>query len=347
MSLKSYLFISLSLLIFKSASASELKINVATLGDLELSTEVIQMVEHYPGTQLKAKVEAMPGMSFTLKSPADVQQTEYLVSQGQTLKKNQPFVIIRGAEVFHFYTEYQIKKSLYKLVKSQFNSNQALHAQKVIDEQRWIDISQAYYAAQLEYEEYEHFFEHLIDVDEKQDAITLGSPIEGLFLKGSELNINAGDNIAQFVPKAAIRLKVGVPINKVDNLSYITSSNCKLEIAQIEVVSNGAYVTAWSTPLPEKCNWRMGEEVSAMPFYTASAYRVPKSAIFSWDAVQYVFVKQNNVLVSLQVNLLSSDADYYIAQMQQTDDLRTDGTIQVLVSSVSAVQGVLLGLGSE
>ncbi|WP_339721861.1 hypothetical protein [uncultured Paraglaciecola sp.] len=251
MSLTSCLFIIFSLIIFKSVSASELKVNIATLGDLELSTELIQKVEHYPGTQLKAKVEAMPGMSFTLKSPTDVQQTEYLVSQGQTLKKNQPFVIIRGAEVFHFYTEYQIKKSLYKLAESQFKSNQALYTQKVIDEQRWIDISQAYYAAQLAYEEYEHFFEHLIDVDEKQDAITLGSPIEGLFLKGSELNINAGDNIAQFVPKAAIRLKVAVPSNKVNNFSYLTSFNCQLKIAQIEAVSSGAYVAAWSMPLPE------------------------------------------------------------------------------------------------
>lgn len=347
MSLKSYLFIAFSLFVFKSVSASELKVNVATLGDLELSTEVIHMVEHYPGTQLKAKVEAMPGMSFTLKSPADVQQTEYLVSQGQTLKRHQPFVVIRGAEVFHFYTEYQIKKSLYKLVESQFNSNRALYAQKVIDEQRWIDITQAYYAAQLEYEEYEHFFEHLIDVDEKQDAITLGSPIEGLFLKGSELNINTGDNIAQFVPKAAVRLKVMVPSNKVDNLAYLTSSNCKLEIAQIESVSSGAYVTAWSTPLSAKCNWRMGEEITAMPFYTESAYRVPKLAVFSWEGAQYVFAKQETVLVSLQVNLLSSDADDYIVQILQTDDSRTEGTIEVLVSSVSAVQGVLLGLGSE
>ncbi|GAC19324.1 hypothetical protein [Paraglaciecola arctica] len=347
MSLKSYLFISFSLLIFKSASASELKINVATLGDLELSTEVVQMVEHYPGNQLKAKVEVMPGRSFTLKSPADVQQTEYLVSQGQTLKKNQPFAIIRGAEVFHYYTEYQIKKSLYTLVESQFKSNRALYSQKVIDEQRWIDITQAYYAAQLAYEEYEHFFEHLIEVDEKQDAITLGSPIEGIFLKGSELNINAGDNIAQFVPKAAIRLKVAVPSNKANNLSYLTYSNCKLEVAQIESVSSGAYVTAWSTPLPEKCTWRIGEEVTAMPFYTEIAYRIPKSAVFSWDAAQYVFVKQDTVLISLQVNLLSSDAGYYIAQIQQADASVTEGTIEVLVSSVSAVQGVLLGLGSE
>jgi hypothetical protein len=363
MSLKSYLFISFSLLFFKSVTASQLKVDMSSLGDLELSTQVIQMVDHYPGTQLKATVEAMPGMAFTLKSPADVQQTIYLVTQGQAIQKKQPFAIIRGAEVFHFYTEYLIKKSIFELAESQFNSNRVLYQQKVIDEQRWIDITQAYYTAQLAYEEYEHFFEHLIDVDEKQHAITLGAPIAGVFLKGSELNINTGDKIAQFIPKQAIRLKVSVPSSKVDNLSHLTSyssstlsssfsDGCKFEIAQIESVSSGAYVTAWSRPLSEKCNWRLGEQVTATPFYSQHAYRVPKSAVFSWDGAQSVFVKQNTVLVSLQVKLLSSDADHYIAQMQQADGLitentDTEGAIEVLVSSVSAVQGVLLGLGSE
>ncbi|WP_293750020.1 hypothetical protein [uncultured Paraglaciecola sp.] len=342
MTLKSSLLISLSLIFFKSASASELKVDLANLGDLELSTQVVQIVEHYPGTTLKATVEVMPGMPFTLKSPADIQQTQYLVSQGRTLEKKQPFAIIRGAEVFHYYTEYQIKKSLYGLAESQFNSNRKLYAQKVIDEQRWIDISQAYYTAQLAYEEYEHFFEHVIDVDEKQDAVTLGAPIKGLFLKGSELNIATGDNIAQFIPKDAIRIKVSVPSNKVDNLSYLISSNCKLEIAQIESVSSGAYVTAWSTPLSKTCNWRMGEQVTVTPFYAQSAYKIPKSAVFSWDGAQYVFVKKNTILVNLQVNLLYSEAGNYIAQVQQAE-----GAIEVLVSSVSAVQGVLLGLGSE
>lgn len=342
MTLKSSLLISFSLLYFKSASASELKVDLATLGDLELSTQVVQMVDHYPGTQLKSIVVAMPGMPFTLKSPADIQQTEYLVSQGQTLEKKQPFAIIRGAEVFHFYAEYLIKKSLYGLAESQFNSNRTLYAQKVIDEQRWIDITQAYYNAQLAYEEYEHFFEHMIDVDEKQDAITLGAPIKGLFLKGSELTITTGDNIAQFIPKDAIRLKVSVPSNKVDNLSYLTSSNCKLKIAQIESLSSGAYVTAWSTPLSETCNWRMGEQITVTPFYSQNAFRIPKSAVFSWDGAQYVFVKKNTTLVNLQVNLLSSEAGHYIAQVQQAD-----AAIEVLVSSVSAVQGLLLGLGGE
>ncbi|WP_339721860.1 hypothetical protein [uncultured Paraglaciecola sp.] len=83
------------------------------------------------------------------------------------------------------------------------------------------------------------------------------------------------------------------------------------------------------------------------PFYTQIAYRVPKLAIFSWDADQYIFVKQDSMLVSLQVNLLSSDANYYIVQLQQSDNPLTEGKIEVLVSSVSAVQGVLLGLGSE
>lgn len=369
MSLKSYLFISFSLLFFKSVTASQLKVDMSSLGDLELSTQVIQIVEHYPGTQLKATVEAMPGMAFTLKSPADVQQTIYLVTQGQAIQKKHPFAIIRGAEVFHFYTEYLIKKSIFELAESQFNSNRVLYQQKVIDEQRWIDITQAYYTAQLAYEEYEHFFEHLIDVDEKQHAITLGAPIAGVFLKGSELNLNTGDKIAQFIPKQAIRLKVSVPSSKVDNLSHLTSSSsstlssssslssslsdgCKFEIAQIESVSSGAYVTAWSTPLSEKCHWRLGEQVTVTPFYSQRAYKVPKSAVFSWDGAQYIFVKQNTVLVSLQVNLLSSDADHYIAQMQQadgliTEDADTEGAIEALVSSVSAVQGVILGLGSE
>jgi hypothetical protein len=347
MTLKSSVLIYFSLLCFKSANASELQVDLATLGDLQLSTQVVQIEDHYPGTQLKATVEAMPGMAFTLKSPADIQQTEYLVSQGQTIEKKQPFAIIRGAEVFHFYTEYLIKKSLYGLAESQFNSHRILYAQKVIDEQRWIDITQAYYTAQLAYEEYEHFFEHVINVDEKQHGITLGAPIKGLFLKGSELNITTGDKIAQFIPKDAIRLKLAVPSSKVDSLSYLTSSNCKLEIAQIESVSSGAYVTAWSTPLSDTCNWRIGEQVTATPFYTQRAYKIPKSAVFSWDAAQYVFVKQDTVLVSLQVNLLSSDADDYIAQIPQAEGSLTEGRIEVLVSSVSAVQGVLLGLGSE
>lgn len=322
------------------ALAQDLSVDRSELAELSIQSESIQVVNSFNGKKLMARIESLPGQTYVLASPIDIPQVIYLESNGASLRKKQPFVKIQGPEVHHFYASYQMKKALFAQASRHYNNSEALYKRKSISEQAWLDISNNYYVTKMEFDELTHFFELVLNFDESNDALILGAPQQGILKYNISNMFSAGSTIAAFVPLDAIRMKVNVPIGQPNLPSQLSIDNCNLAVDFMETANSTFYQTAWSKPLNPECKYVEGQVISVIPIYETKAYSVKKSSVFNWEGNNFIFVQVDAQYKAMQINIVTSQGDNYI--VQSTNNLTNK---VVLTSSVSALQGMLLGLG--
>ncbi len=333
--------ITVGLLLVAAARAEEIPLE--SLGKLTLDYNKIVLVDTYPGQRIAAEVTFKKGQAFTLVAPRRVQQIHYLVEVGETVSKGQPIAELRGPEMHHFLDEMEVSKHLLESAERRFNSNKVLFKKKAIKESQWAEVSEKYYAAQLEYEHMRHFNDLVINVDESENLIVLGAPISGVVNYAVDYaGLKLGDDIAIFVPHSAIRLESALPASARNNLVKLKTSHCELEVSSVGGVANNFFVSVWSEPIKEECGLILGQTLLLTPIYAAKGYRVPKGAVFQLHGASTILVLKGEVLVSVEVSLIASEGGHYIVSSAELIE-----NADVLTSSISAVQGILLGLGGE
>jgi hypothetical protein len=332
------------MLVTASSTAAAETVEIAALGSLQLDFEQAVRVEVYPGQPVAAEVTFRTGEAYSVPSPGRVQQIEYLMEPGVPIAKGQPFAVLRGPEMHHVEMNYESSSELAAVVERRFKSNKALYARQAISESQWLEISEQYYAVMLEYEHMRHFFELVVSGDNDPDALTLAAPLTGLIDYRSAANgVAEGDSIARFVPAAAVRLHAALPIAISNEVASLRAGDCQLVIERVSAVTDGFFVQAWTQALPSQCHLMLGQQVLAIPQVRVNdGYRIPRTAVFQLQRESYVLIRRGDSLVSEAVSLLGSEGDDYLVRANTT----LDGA-EVLVSSVSAVQGILLGLGGE
>ena len=320
-----------------------LRVNSSELGQLVLDFVQPIAVDSYPGQRTTAQVTFKHGAAFTLVAPRRVQQVSYLVEVGTQVDKGQPIAELRGPEMHHFLSEMEVAGEMLATVEKRFKSNKALYKKRAIKESQWIEISEKYYAAMLEYEHMRHFNDLVISVDPLADLIVIGAPVAGVIDYAPDpSDIKPGDDIAVLIPIEVIRLKASVPGALRKKLLALESSDCSVAVASVGSVANGFLVTAWSEAIEEKCDLILGQTLLVTPLYRTRAYEVPMSSVFHWQKSPSIFLEENGQLQVVSVDLLASRGGSYVVRSA----LPLEGG-RVLISSVSAVQGVLLGLGGE
>ncbi|GAB2700332.1 efflux RND transporter periplasmic adaptor subunit [Aliiglaciecola aliphaticivorans] len=338
------IFIATSLLVITSTSAQQFSLDVKDLNDLALLTKQVEQVNEYAGLPTLGEVSELPGQGYTIHSPFTAQQVRFLQPVGTKLNIGGSFVELSGPEVHHYFNQYQVKKSLFELTELQYKKNKSLFKQSSISQQAWLDINNAYFAAKLEYDEMQHFFELVADFNDETETLTLKTPINGVVHYTRFESLTEGNVIARVIPTQSIRLNFNISNNEAQNLAYLsaTNSQCKLNIYAIELVATGLASKVWSAPLTSDCPYNLGQNLSVTPFFKQQAYLVPKNSVFSMNGSQFVFVKSGEQLNAINVTLISSTEHSYAITSQQSLI-----NSNVLISSVSAAQGILLGLGSE
>jgi hypothetical protein len=313
------------------------------LGALSTEFTTVEQIESYSGRPLSALVDYRPGEAVSLVTPYRVQQITYLVETGETVDKGQAIAVMSGPEIHHFLTEFEVTQQRLEATKNRYESNRELYAKRAIDEARWIEITEAYYALQLEYEHMRHFRDLLSPASDSEDRITLNAPAAGILqYRQDSPGIDSSGELAQLIPADTLRMRVSVPITRRQGLASLESKNCHLEIDSVSGIASDFFVQAWSKPLNEQCQLLPGERLMVTPGYRFQGYRVPREAVFQWQNGPTVLLRRDDELVTVPVELLSGDASTY-AVACPTDIAGGE----VLSSSVSAVQGVLMGLGGE
>jgi len=316
----------LTMALGKAVAASE--IEIANLGELSLAYQRASLVTSYPGQNIAAQVTFKKGEAFTVIAPRRIQQIKYLVEVGSFVERGQPLAELRGPELHHFLTEMEVARQLLRSAERRYKSNKVLFEKRAIKESQWAEISEKYYAAQLEYEHMRHFGDLVIAKDEEDDSIVIAAPVSGIVDYALEYNgLVSGADIALIVPKSAIRLEAALPASNRKGLAYLKTPSCELN---------------WSEPLLPQCELILGQTLLVTPLYTTNAYKVPMTAVFQWQGTSSVLVHQGRRLKLVQVELIASSGKDYIVACDKSLE-----NTEVLVSSVSAVQGILIGLGGE
>tara|TARA_R110002049_G_scaffold40192_18_gene122751 strand:+ start:5704 stop:6729 length:1026 start_codon:yes stop_codon:yes gene_type:complete len=324
--------------------ASAQTVALSALGSLQLDYERPVEVKAYPGQLLAARVTFRTGEAFVVPSPGRVQQLEYLVEPGALVTAGQPFAVLRGPEMHHLEMKFESSRALSASAEQRFTRNKPLHERRAISESVWREISENYYLSQLEYEHMRHFFELVVDGDNDPAALTLMAPETGLInYEPNSGDVQEGDSIALFIPRNAMRLETALPAAIAADVKALQAGDCVLQIERVSEKMNGFFVRAWTQPLPVACSLMQGQQVLVRPLVHASkAYRVPESAVFQMAQNSYVWARRDDTLEAVAVTVLAAERGGYVVR----SEFPLVG-VDTLISSVSAVQGVLLGLGAE
>lgn len=318
-------------------------VEITSLGKLQLSYKPVVAVTNIAGKKLVASVTNKIGESYVLNTPTNVQQILYLVENGRYVKKGQIIATMKGPEVHHFLSEFQAYQSLYQLTKLRLENSRELFSEKIIDEDKWLQINKNYQSTFLVYEHMRHFYDLITNISEIDDSLQVVSPVDGIIIMPKHMTrISEGDTIASFISKKSIQLEVNIPVNKSEKLSKVSTSRCELAITNKSQIAYGAFSKVWSEPITEICGLSYGQKILVTPHFEQRAYKISKSAVFNYRGRDSIMIKRGLSLITFEVSLLTSDGENYL--VSTTSDIGQD---QVLVTSVSAVQGVLIGLGGE
>lgn len=318
-------------------------VSTGKLGSLDLAYHRTSAGSGFAGPALAAEVTFRPGEALSLVTPSRVQQINYLVAPGETVAEGQAIAVLAGPEIHHFLTEFEVTQQRYESARRRFERNRGLYHKQTIDEARWMEISDKYYALQLEYEHLRHFHALLRNDDSDQERISLLAPAAGrVQYTQAHPGIPGDAELALILPPDSIRLRVAVPIGNRLGLARLQYGACELPVVSISSIADGFFLRAWSAPLDEHCDLLPGEQLMVTPFYEIDGYEVPRGALLHWEGQPAVLLHTDDHLQVVPVELLSSTpSGYYV-----NSDSDLAGR-EILVTSVSAVQGILMGLGNE
>lgn len=338
------IIIAASLLVLGDGSAEQYTLDMQDLKDLKLITHQVESVSVYPGRPTLGHIEETPGRAYAILSPLTAQQVFFLHPVGTILKAGEDFVKLSGPEVHHYFRLFEVKRALFELAEQQYKRNKSLYAQSAISQQAWLDINKTYFSSQLDYEEMQHFFELVSGFDEQSETLTIKSPIAGVLRFDNIESLVEETMLARVIPKDSIKLTFNITNKDAKKLAFLSipETDCTLKLSAIESVASGFSTKVWSEALTAECPYTLGQSLSVTPFFSQQAYTIPRSSVFSMGGEQFVFVKSAKQLNAVKVLLTSSVEQNYI--VTSADSLVNK---EILTSSVSAVQGILLGLGSE
>ncbi|MEE4192046.1 MAG: hypothetical protein V2I66_10735 [Halieaceae bacterium] len=331
------------LLAFVLPCAASQEIALDTLGSLDIEFSTVVGADTLPGHALRGEVRPRAGEAFSVVAPMAASRVQYLRASGDKVAEGDPVVWLEGPEVEHWLSEYRALVARLAVARQRYERNRNLFEEGVLAGEQWADIQARYFALQLEHEHMQHFRDLLLEDDAPHGGVYVATPRAGTVTFDARLRrINPEQSLFSVIAPDSLRLHVEVPAGRAADLAALTLPGCRLQIARVDRVARGFFVSAWSEPLHEGCPQGPGVLVSAVPLYTASSLVVPRAALFQWQGEPTVLVRRGDWLQPHRVLLIAdTPAGYAIAQ-----DAALAGR-EVLSRSVSAVQGILLGLGGD
>jgi hypothetical protein len=323
-----------------AAPAQELPLQA--LGDLEVAFATLQPTDRVPGPPLRAVVRARSGEAYRVQLPREANRVSFLAGNGEPVRRGEPVVRLEGPEIHHWRLEYEAVGQRLQTARSRYERNQSLYADGALSADRWTEIEDRFLDLKLEYEHMRHFAELLHDGSDEH-VLLVGTPQDGVVIyRSGQVAAAAGATLFEIIPDKALRLEVQAPASRAAALRTLQVADCRLPVTAVDRAAQGFFVTAWSAPLDEACPWPPGTVLSARPEYAEDGLLVPHKALFQWQREPHVLLRTGDALSARRVVLVADTEQGYAIE---ADDALAGR--EVLIRSVSAAQGMLLGLGSE
>lgn len=335
-------------LVASMARAEDDSLPLSALGDLKIGFGNSQSVDTVQGPRVRGEVRFRAGEAYTVVLPMPAQRIEFLVAAGRTLAQGEPIARLSGPEVHHWLTETAALESQLDAAAARHEGNKPLFLTGALSAAAWADIQQRYYDLRLRHEHRQHVLDYAIvqgDIaqHDSEVAMLLVAPEPGVVTFDARQQGHLPDSVLfELVPTHALRLMVELPRHLATNLSSLNLDTCDSSVEIIESSTIGFLATAWSEGLDAKCGLSLGSIVSTTPFYQGAGYLVPKKAVFQWRSSPHIFIRRQDRILPIPVEIIGDQSDGFIVQQP----LLGEGT-SVLTESVSAAKGLLLGLGNH
>lgn len=324
------------------ASEAIQSISLSQLGDFEVTFSNVKEVNSIKGQSLFGEVSYKPGENYSVILPFDAQRISYHIENGSFVNKGDTIATVEGYDVHHFIDEFRSTRQILKASDEHFQTNKSYFKNKTIQSSQWLEITKNYFEAKLNFEHIQHQMSFL-HIDENEE-ITLISPKTGIVkvanLAHSKLT---GELAFEIIAKDSIKVKVTTPLFYASNLSHLfVTPECNLHIDNLEKIADKFHQILWASPKSTHCNLTLGQMVKVIPIQKMTGYKTSKSALFEFKNKNYIAIKSGDVASLITVELIGANNDEYY--FTANTDLRNK---QVLTSSTSILQGLLLGLGVE
>ncbi|WP_269518657.1 hypothetical protein [Alteromonas sp. BMJM2] len=316
-----------------------------SLGKLSLSYSSINALSTMEKPVSTGMVKVLPGSPLRIVAPMNPQKIDYLVAHGESVTQNQRIAILSGSEVHHFRENLAAKTALLEIATSRFNKNRELVSVNAIPQDKWLNIAQQYYDAQLAWGHLNHFAE-MFEPQEDDDMGYLLAPSKGVFMLPEQASADTEtqateSQLGAVVSPNDIRLSTLVNALDSDFVEAINTDSCSVNIERVEEINHRFFVRVWSAPIPEGCALQLGAHVNTRVQLSVSALTVSADSVFYLHGQASVFVRRASALEAVPITLIGN-ADNDNAVFTAEGLTKND---EVLTSSISAVQGILLGLG--
>lgn len=329
--------------LFVVATAMEVtKVPTTSLGQFKANFSQVKKTKLMKSQSLIGQVSYMAGENYTITLPFDVQRIHYQVKNGSEVSQGETIAIVEGYDVHHFIDEYKSAKVLLAIQKKHFQTNKQYFNNKTIKSSQWIEITKSYYEAKLNFEHIQHQMSFL-HIDENEQ-ISLISPKSGVIqIPSSSGRKTFGELAFSIIDISAIKVKVIVPLLLADNLLHFNvNSTCKLNVSSVEKVVDKFHQILWAEASSEQCELLLGQSIRVIPIKKITGYKIAKSAVFEFENNNYIAIKADDALALIPVSLMGATQGEFIFTTKNPIDDE-----QVLISSVSILQGSLFSLGGE
>ena len=316
---------------------------LSALGDLAVTFSTVAKIDQIPGPSLTAVVRPRGGDDFRILLPSSPQRVAYQVIPGEKVAAGQVVARVTGAEIHHWLLEYDALKERHGVAEARYKQNAPLYGNGTLSAEQWSNIQDSYLTIALELEHMAHFAELLLPIESDSEVLQVIAPESGIVMfDPRNPPRHQGDLLFAIIPDAAMRLQVAVPSESADKLLQVSAGQCVLIIEYIEQVVVGYRRYAWTESLPLACRWPLETTLSVQPSYQGSAMLVSRNAVFQWQQKPHVFIKRQQSLELHPVELFADLPERYAIAV----DTKLVGA-QVLSGSVSAAQGILMGMGGD
>lgn len=318
------------------AQQDELPVVALTeLGAFETKFTPIKLVNTTEGASVLGTVTYRPNTAFSVSLPFKLQQIIFTKVNGQSVKKGERIARISGVELNHFIEEYQSAKSFYLQAKKFLNNTKSYASDNTIKREEWLALNKTYLEASLALEHLSHVKQQL--TKDRSGNYYLLSPEKGI------INIfpTAVDSLFEVVPEQNILVKTMVSQANIERVAgfNVVDSECRLKADVIEPIVIKNKQNIWSQ-LNSECYFALGSQLVLRPIENVDGFSVPEAALFEIDNKDFLAVKDRQQLHLIEVDIVGSSDGNFVVQSSRIAE-----NAQVLVSSVSAVQGIILGLG--
>ncbi|MEE4246841.1 MAG: hypothetical protein V2I33_15625 [Kangiellaceae bacterium] len=335
------LLLLVSLFLSETILASQETIAISELGKLELNFANINVASKRTVNSYTGKVSNLAGSELLITAPFTPQKITYLVAEGSQVNKGQVIAQLEGSEVHHFNDEFDAKRAIFNIASERLNANKELFKNKSISNEKWLSISRDFYQAKLDFGHLKHFSEYFQSTDMPDTGLLL-APATGIILysRSSQENLNLVGNM---ILEGDLRVVISVPKKLANKVSAIRISDCTLQVDKKARRSQQLLVQIWTKAIPDRCNLIYGEQLPVWLYINQRHLIIPKESATYLDSISTIFIRDGDVLRVSSIDILGQDNSGNLLIKYKPELAQK----QLLITSVSAVQGVIMGLGTE